>query len=100
MANATSTPDDSGTLVTWEEGIGDDKKYHIAHVSEAGVTLLLKTKDHANWEGIVESATDSPDEAAAILQKLPRTVVFAAGEIAKATYAEQLNQLTLFNQDL
>lgn len=41
-----STGDDAlGTLVTWEEGIGDERRYHIAHVSPAGITLLLKSKD-------------------------------------------------------
>jgi len=87
-----------GTLVSWEEGIGDDKKYHIAHVSPAGITLVLKQKDYTKWVDVVAAANNSPD-AAAMLRQLPNAVHFAPGGISKATYAQQLNQLSLFDRE-
>jgi hypothetical protein len=91
--------DASGTLVSWEEGIGDDKKYHIAHVSSAGITLVLKMKDYAKWLEAVTAANASPDESAAMLQQLPKAVHHSPEAISKATYAQPLNQLVLFDQD-
>jgi hypothetical protein len=98
MSNASNSADAPGNLVTWEEGIGDDKKYHIAHVSPAGITLVLKQKDHAKWQAVVAAAGSAPSQAAAILQQLPNAVHFAPVEISKATYTEQLNQLALFDR--
>ena len=87
----------SGTFVSWEEGIGDDKKYHMAYVSPAGITLVLKMKDYKEWQKVVEAAESSP-EAAALLQHQPKALHLPAGEISKATYAEELRQLFLFDQ--
>ena len=98
MSNASNSVNAPGTLVTWEEGIGDDKKYHIAHVSQAGITLVLKQKDHAKWQQVVDAANRSPSDAAAVLQQLPNAVHLATGGISKATYTEQLNQLALFDR--
>lgn len=99
MANASDSAAGPGTLVTWEEGIGDDKKYHIAHVSPAGITLVLKQKDYKKWVDVVAAANSSPGEAAAMLQQQPKAVQLPAGRISKATYAKDLNQLTLFDQN-
>jgi hypothetical protein len=99
MANDSISAAAPGTLVSWEEGIGDDKKYHIAHVSPAGITLVRKLKDYANWQEVVAAANRSPGEAAAMLQRLPNAVQLAAGEISRVTYAQQLNQLTLFDRN-
>ncbi len=99
MSNATGNASAAGTLVSWEEGIGDDKKYHIAHVSSAGITLVLKVKDYKVWVESVAAAKTSPDEAAAMLQQLPKAVHFAPGKISRATYSKDLNQLALFDQD-
>lgn len=99
MANASIGSVAPGTLVSWEEGIGDDKKYHVAYVSPAGITLVRKMKDYAKWQEVVAAANHSPNEAAAMLQQLPKAVHFAPNEIAKVTYAQQLNQLALFDQD-
>jgi hypothetical protein len=99
MANETNTSLASGTLVSWEEGIGDDKKYHIAHVSPTGITLVCKLKDHSQWEAVVAAAERSPNDAAAMLQQLPAAVHLAPGEIFRATYAEQLWQLTIFDRN-
>lgn len=95
VASAAGAP---GTLVSWEEGIGDDKKYHIAHVSPAGITLMRKMKDYAKWQEVVAAAKVSPVQAAAMLGQLPGAIVLAPGEIAKATYAKDLNQLALFDR--
>jgi hypothetical protein len=99
MANAADSAGAPGTLVTWEEGIGDDKKYHIAHVSPAGITLVLKQKDYKKWVDMVAAANSSPHEAAAFLQQQPKAVQLAPGQISRATYAKDLNQLTLFDQN-
>lgn len=98
MANASSSAGDPGTLVSWEEGIGDDKKYHIAHVSPAGVTLVLKQKDYKRWVDVVATANNAPGEAASMLQQQPKAISLAAGQISKATYAKDLNQLALFDR--
>ncbi len=98
MSSASNSADAPGTLVSWEEGIGDDKRYHLAHVSPAGITLVLKQKDHAKWQAVVAAAGSAPSQAAAILQQLPNAVHFAPAAISKATYTEQLNQLTLFDR--
>lgn len=98
MANESQTSDAAGTLVAWNEGIGDDKKYHIAHVSPAGITLVCKLKDHAHWESLAARAKRSPDDAAAMLQQEPKAVHFAPGDIARVTYAKLLWQLTIFDR--
>jgi hypothetical protein len=98
MSNASTEPVAPGTLVSWEEGIGDDKKYHIAHVSPAGITLVLKMTDYTKWQELVASAKSSPNKAAAILQQQPKVIRFAPNEISKATFAEQLHQLSIFDQ--
>ncbi len=98
MANITGNTGAPGTLVSWEEGIGDDKKYHIAHVSPEGITLACKMKDYKKWVEVVAAAKSSPNEAVAILQQWPKAVHLDPSEISKATYAKQLNQLTLFDQ--
>lgn len=87
---------EQGTLVSWEEGIGDDKKYHIGLISSAGITHVLKLKDYEQFTHAVATATASPDEAEDILLQLPKAGQISADELAKATYAEKLNQLTLF----
>jgi hypothetical protein len=99
MADASNSEVSPGTLVTWEEGIGDDKKYHIAHVSPAGITLVLKQKDYKKWVEVVAEANGSPADAAAFLQQQPKAVQFAPCEISRATYARDLNQLALFDQN-
>jgi hypothetical protein len=99
MANPSIGSVAPGTLVSWEEGIGDDKKYHIVYVSPAGITLVRKMKDYTKWQEVVAAANNSPNEAAAMLQQLPKAVHLARSEISKTTCAEQLNQLTLFGQN-
>ncbi|MEX2174289.1 MAG: hypothetical protein WD872_08000 [Pirellulaceae bacterium] len=99
MANVTGKVGAPGTLVSWEEGIGDDKKYHIAHVSPEGITLVRKLKDYKRWVEVVATANSSPNAAAAMLQQLPKAVHLAPGEISKATYAKDLNQLALFDRN-
>lgn len=99
MANPEIGAVAPGTLVSWECGIGDDKKYQIAHVSPAGITLVLKMKDHSRWQQVVAAAKSSPTEAAAMLQQLPTAVHLAPGDISRATYAEKLSQLTLFDRN-
>ena len=99
MANDPINPAAPGTLVSWNEGIGDDKKYHIAHVSPAGVTLVCKLKDDAHWQSLVARAKRAPDDAAAMLQQEPKAVHFAPGDIARVTYAKQLWQLTIFDRN-
>lgn len=97
MSSATGHANAAGTLVSWEEGIGDDKKYHIAHVSSAGITLVLKMKDYKIWVETVAAARTSPGEAAAMLQQLPKAVHLVPAYISRATYTKDLNQLTLFD---
>ena len=99
MADLTSQASDPATLLSWEEGIGDDKKYHIAHVSPEAIILVLKMKDYAKWVEVVAVARSLPGEAAAKLQQLPKAVHLAPNEISRVTYADGLNQLTLFHQD-
>ena len=86
MADAPVGPVAQGALVAWEEGIGDDKKYHIAYVLPTGITLVLKMKNHAKWQQAVAAANQAPGNAAALLQQLPGAVHFARSEISKATY--------------
>lgn len=99
MANTTDEAAASGTLVSWSEGIGDERRYHIAHVSPEGITLVLKMKDDATWKERIAAASSSPDEAAAMLQKLPNAVCVAPGDISRVTYTQKLRQLTLFDQN-
>jgi hypothetical protein len=99
MATKSNSSLASGTLVSWQEGIGDDKKYHIAHVSPAGLTLVAKLKDHAQWEALVAEAKRSPQDAGAMLRQAPAAVHLAPGEISRVTYAEQLWQLTIFDRN-
>ena len=99
MANESNPSVAPGTLVSWNHGLGDDKKYHIAHVSPAGVTLVCKLKDHAQWEALVAAAQRSPNDAAAMLQQLPAAVHLAPGEISRVTYAKLLWQLTIFDRN-
>ena len=99
MANVTSKASAPGTLVSWEEGIGDDKKFHIAHVSPEGITLVRKMKDYQKWCEAVAAARSSPNEVVGILQQLPKAVSFDPGALSKVAYAGQLNQLTLFDRN-
>lgn len=89
----------AGDLVSWEEGIGDDKKFNIAYVSSDGITLVPKMKDYAEYVQAVAQATSTPDDAVEILSTLPKAVQFAPSDISKVTYAEQLTQLWLYDQD-
>jgi len=103
MANVSSAADAPGTLpgtlVSWQEGIGDERRYHIAHVSPAGITLVLKEKDDATWKQWVAAATASPTTAAAMLQQLPKAAFLARGDLAKATHAPDLWQLSLVDRN-
>ena len=92
---ATAEP----TVVFWQNGIGDDTKYHIAHVSPEGITLVLKMTDHSDWKALTEKAGESPSTAADLLQNQPKAVHLAADQLAKATHAEKLWQLTLFDRE-
>jgi hypothetical protein len=98
MSSAIGPAAATGTLVSWEEGIGDDKRYHIAHVSPQGITLVRKITDYKKWVDAVAAAKGSPSQAAAMLQQLPKAVHLEPSAITKATYAKDLNQLTLFDQ--
>jgi hypothetical protein len=98
MASVTGNATALGTLTSWEEGIGDDKKYHIAHVSPQGITLVLKMKDYQQWQSVVAAASQAPGQAAAILAQAPKAVRFGPGDLFKVTYAEQLNQLSIFDR--
>jgi hypothetical protein len=99
MPDITGEASAPGTIVSWNEGIGDDKKYHVAHVSPEGITLVLKLKDHAKWEELVAAVESSPNEASAMLRQFPKSVHLDPGDIVKATYAKDLNQLLLFDRD-
>lgn len=99
MADITSKAGAPGTLVSWEEGIGDDKKFHIAYVSPEGIILVPKMKDYKQWVDAVAAARSSPDEAATMLQQCPKAVLLKPDEISKATYSKDLGQLTLFGKN-
>jgi hypothetical protein len=99
MANVTGQAATTGTLVSWGEGIGDDKRYHIAHVSPQGITLVRKITDYQKWVDAVAAAKASPSQAAAMLQGLPKAVHLEASAISKAAYAKDLNQLTIFDRN-
>lgn len=88
-----------GTLVSWEEGIGDDKKYSIAHVSPNAVTLVPKMKDYQQFVDSVAEAKHSPEAAVDTLMGLPKAVQLKPEEISRVTFAKDLWQLTLFDQD-
>ncbi|MCG6157527.1 hypothetical protein [Rubinisphaera margarita] len=99
MTSATTEATTVGTLVSWQNGIGDDKKYHIAYVSPVGVTLVRKMKDHSQWENLVAAAESSPGDAAVLLRESPQATHYAPGDISKATYSKDLWQLSLFDRD-
>ncbi|MEP3481743.1 MAG: hypothetical protein ABJZ55_21050 [Fuerstiella sp.] len=86
-------------LVSWEEGIGDDKTFHIAHITSSGITLVLKMKDHKEWKQLVATAHNQQPQAASMLQEHDKASFFTSQQICKATYAQDLKQLTLFQQD-
>lgn len=99
MANISREAGTPGTLVFWEDFyIGDDKGYHLVHVSPMGIILVAGIKDAAAWKSLADAASASPQVAAAILSQAPRSVYFAREEIAKVTYARELSQLTLFDR--
>ncbi|MCA8989038.1 MAG: hypothetical protein KDA78_15440, partial [Planctomycetaceae bacterium] len=83
----------------WEEGIGDDKKYHIAHISPDEIVLVRKLKDYQKWVSLLESARNAPTQAAEILKKEEKATSYRPGEISKVTYSKDLWQLSLFDQD-
>jgi len=99
MARALISDDGLGTLVSWSEGIGSERKYHLAHVSQTGITLVLKLKDESKWQEVISTVNELPTDAATMLRKIPRAIHIAAGDLSKATYARQLNQLSLFTRD-
>jgi hypothetical protein len=99
MSHTIDSASTSGTLVTWESGIGDDKMYHIAHVSPQGITLVCKLADYKKHVEVAAAARSAPDEAATLLQQQPKAVHFAPGQLSRATYAKDLNQLYLFDQN-
>ena len=98
-AGVTENDTSDATLVFWEEGIGDDKKFHIAHITPSGITLVLKMKDHEEWKQLVATAHDQQPQAASMLQEHDKASFFTPDEISKATYAKDLKQLALFDQD-
>lgn len=85
-------------LVFWEEGIGDDKKYHIAHVSSLGLTFVRSLKDYAKYQQLVHHANEMPANAVQLLQADPKAEVHALPALGRVTFAEQLNQLYLFDK--
>ncbi|MCA9040424.1 MAG: hypothetical protein KDA65_08765 [Planctomycetaceae bacterium] len=89
-----------GTLSAWHEGIGDDKKYHIVHVSKKGVVLLLKMKDEELWKKIVRAAKRTPEKASIGLRKMEQAKpkFFPPDAISKATFSGGLGQLYIFDQ--
>lgn len=97
MASLSSAAGTPGTIVSWSEGIGDERRYSIAHVSPAGITLVLKNKDEASWQGMVALANASPDGAATMLQQVPKAVFLPRDGLSKATYTQKLNQLWLYD---
>ncbi len=99
MTTDTSTLAPAGQLVSWEEGIGDDKKYSIAHVSPTGLVLVPKMKDYQQWQQAVASAQASPAEAPAVLQRLPKSKLFTPDQISKVSYSKDLWQLYLFDRE-
>ena len=59
-----TTPKQShGKLVCWEEGIGDDMKFHIAHVSALGLTFVRRLKDYDKFQQLVRDASNEPANA-------------------------------------
>jgi len=96
---ATDVAMETGTLVSWEVGIGDDKKYSIAHVSQAGIILVPKMKDYRQWAGIVAAAEANPTEAAEILRQAPKAKTFAPNDLSKITYSKDLTQLSIFDRE-
>lgn len=98
MTEATANTGDSGTLVSWENGIGDDAKYHIAHITTEGITLVANMKDYQKWFAAVAAAKKSPEGIRSILNELPKVAHFERGQISKATYAKDLSQLSLYDQ--
>ncbi len=101
MTDVTENAQASGTLVSWENGIGDDAKYHIAHVTTDGITLVSNMKDYQKWFAAVAAAKKSPNDidVRSILEQLPKAVHFDRSRIAKATYSRDLSQLSLFDQE-
>lgn len=97
MAEASKTTSLSGSLIKWQNGIGDDTKYHIAHVTSEGITLVSKMTDHAKWQEAVTKAECLPNEAATNLQQVPKAIFIPKNQLAKSTYAEKLWQLNLFD---
>ena len=99
MADVVGQEAVPGTVVSWSEGIGDERRYHVAHVSPQGITLVLKMKDEAQQKTLVALATAQPQEAAALLGKVPGSLHFAPDQISKVTYAERLWQLAIFDRN-
>lgn len=99
MSDVVEKEDASGSLVSWSEGIGDERRYHIAHVSKQGITLVLKMKDDSQQKALLAVAEGSPGEAAAMLQKVPGSIHFAPDQLSRVTHAEKLWQLSIFDRD-
>ena len=99
MANDPETAPPPATLIAWQEGIGDERRYHIAHASSAGLLLVCKLKEHGQWETLVNVATNSPAEAATLLGQQATAAHFTPSDLSKATYAKDLNQLWLFDRN-
>lgn len=81
------------TIVSWEEGIGDERRYHVAHVSHDGVTLVLKEKEHSKWQQLVDAAQQAPEAADELLRQQPKAKVLLPEQLAKVTYTQELRQL-------
>jgi hypothetical protein len=99
MANISQEAPTPGTLVFWEDFyIGEDKGYHLVHVSPTGIILVAGIKDVEAWKKLAGTANASPHAAGTILSQVPGSVRFDPEEIAKVTYARELSQLILFDQ--
>ena len=99
MGNASDGAAPPGTLVSWDYGTDDAHKYVIVHVSPDGITLVRKLKNVAAWQETMVRATRFPEQARAILQQMPKAVQLARDDLIRVTWVQDLEQLTLFDQN-
>lgn len=88
-----------GSLVTWEQGIGDDKKYHVVHVDSSGLSYAVKLIDPADRDQLMAAATAAPAEAATLVAAHDKGGRLTRDQIERVTFAEQINQLRVHQKD-
>lgn len=88
-------PSDNGTVIAWTASTGDSTKSHIVHVGTSGLAWVLNLKQPEVFGKLVGAVDAGPREAAALIEAGPKGKRLPRERVARVTWAESLNQLTI-----